>query len=77
MGKREPVFNVPWPVLLLLSLMGCVHVVRQFLGEDEGYWVLAALAFIPARYTEAAGALPGGEVAKVTSFVTHLSLIHI
>ena len=73
-GDREPIFNVPWPVLALLGLMIAVHVSRLFLTEDQGYWVLAALAFIPARYSEAAGALPGGEVAKATSFITHLFL---
>lgn len=74
MGDRQPIFNVPGPVLVLLGLMIAVHVLRLFLSEDLGYWVLAALAFIPARYSEAGGALPGGDVAKVTSFVTHLFL---
>lgn len=71
---RQPIFNVPWPVLALLGAMIAMHLVRLFLNEDQAYWLLAALAFIPARYSEASGALPGGEMAKATSFVTHLFL---
>lgn len=72
MRNREPIFNVPGPVLLILGVMIAVHVGRQYLSEESALWWLVALAFIPGRYTVAPGDLPGGEIAGVTSFLTHL-----
>ena len=43
---------------------------RELLAED-GAWLTAALAFIPARETGLADELPGGRIAAVTSFITH------
>lgn len=76
MRERQPIFNVPGPVLALIAVMIAVHVIRSFMGDADQLWWLVALAFIPARY--AAGAshllpdLPGGELAAVTSWITHL-----
>lgn len=72
MVQRQPIFNVPWPVLGLLSLMVAIHIGRQFLSEEDGLWWLATLAFIPARYGAVGEPLPGGDLAGLTSFVTHL-----
>ena len=38
---------------------------------EDGAWLTAALAFIPARETGLADELPGGRIAAVTSFITH------
>ncbi len=65
-------FNVPGAVLALLIAMTAVHAVRQFLDEQSDMWWLVALAFIPARYAGLASELPGGGVASVTSWVTHM-----
>lgn len=69
---KEPVFNVPGVVLAVLAIWIAVHVVRINLGEADGLWLLLAMAFIPARYAGMAATLPGGDVASVTSFVTHM-----
>ena len=55
--------------------MIAVHAGRQLLDEQSGMWWLVALAFIPARYAGLAGELPGGDVASVTSWFTHM-LVH-
>jgi membrane associated rhomboid family serine protease len=70
-SDRQPIFNVPGPVLALLAIMVLVHIVMQYLPEDEMLWWLTALAFVPARYAQGAGDLAGGEVASYTSFITH------
>lgn len=75
MASREPMFNVPPSVLGVLAAMGAVHAARMLLPVEDSNWLTLALAFIPARYSGAADLLPGGEVAAVTSFVTHM-LVH-
>lgn len=72
--KREPVFNVPGVVLIVLVVFLAVHAVRQSLpATEEGQleWLIA-LGFIPARYTGFASQLPGGHLAALTSPFTHL-----
>lgn len=73
MKSEEPIFNVPGPVLCFIGLMVAVHVCRSFLSPDTDTWFVYAAAFIPARYAgNPALELPGGEVAKYTSVVTHM-----
>lgn len=72
MPTKQPIFNVPMPVLLLIGAFIAVHVVRINLAPDDGNWLLLAMAFIPARYAGYAADIPGGEVASITSFVTHI-----
>ena len=73
--EREPIFDVPGAVLGALAVLVIVHVARGFLGEAEDDWLIWALAFVPARYDGYASAIPGGQTAAVTSFVTHM-LVH-
>jgi len=70
--EREPIFNVPRVVVVLLGAFAVVHLVRYLLPEEQAAWLTGALAFIPARLTGLASELPGGDVAGVTQFVTHL-----
>ena len=81
MSRDEPIFNVPASVLAVLALLVAVHVLLAALPDDWSTWLLLALAFIPVRYSGFAAALPGGEVAAVTSFLTyavvHASLVHL
>jgi membrane associated rhomboid family serine protease len=70
--EREPIFNVPGAVLGVLVVLVAVHAMRSFLSPETDAWMVYALAFIPARYSGFAAELPGGEVASVTSFVTHM-----
>jgi membrane associated rhomboid family serine protease len=70
--EREPIFNVPRVVVVLLGAFAVVHLVRYLLPEEQTAWLTVALAFIPARLTGLASELPGGDIAGVTQFVTHL-----
>jgi membrane associated rhomboid family serine protease len=55
--------------------MVAVHVGRSLLSPDLDTWVVYAGAFIPARYEGNLGMeLPGGDVARYTSIVTHMFL---
>ena len=71
MDQRQPIFNVPGVVLGLLVSFAAVHLLRWALPAEDGAWLTAALAFIPARETGLADDLPGGRIAAVTSFITH------
>ncbi len=73
--SREPIFNVPGTVLAMLAVLIAVHAALSMLSPDAYLWWVLALAFIPARYASAPIAFPGGDVADVTSFVTHM-LVH-
>ncbi|MDX2258583.1 MAG: rhomboid family intramembrane serine protease [Hyphomicrobiaceae bacterium] len=73
--RYEPVFNVPAAVTVLIGIFIAVHVVRGLLPTDLDDWWTVALAFVPARYNGHAEDLPGGEIASVTSFLTHM-LVH-
>jgi membrane associated rhomboid family serine protease len=72
LAKSVPVFNAPTVVLVTLAALIAIHVGRDVVGEDLDQWVVLATAFIPARY--AGEVLPGGSIAKVTSFLTHAFL---
>lgn len=74
-SRREPIFNVPWPVLLMAAVFIGVHLILQWMPPAESEHWLIALAFIPARYSGLAGEIPGGHLATLTSFVTHM-LVH-
>lgn len=75
MKSSEPVFNVPGVMLSILAVFVAVHLVRLYLPADDASAMLLALAFIPARYAGFASEIPGGDVAMITSFVTH-QLVH-
>jgi membrane associated rhomboid family serine protease len=77
--KREPLFNIPPVVTVLLAVLAIIHVVRiYFLTTDQDIEVLLTFAFIPVRYDTSVvlgGTLPGGFGAEVWTFVTY-SLLH-
>ena len=72
MSERQPIFNVPGVVVALLTSFVAVHVARYLLPDEQAAWLTAVLAFIPARLIGMAHELPGGDVASVTQFVTHI-----
>ncbi len=72
MATSQPVFNAPNVVLATIAALAALHVGREFLDQETERWVVLAGAFIPARYV--GESLPGGAIAKVTSFVTHMAL---
>ena len=49
LDHRQPIFNVPGVVLALLGSFLVVHLLRWALPAEDGAWLTAALAFIPAR----------------------------
>ena len=75
MQPRQPIFNAPGVVLGLLGLLFAVHLVRWALPPEQDLWFTVAMAFIPARLAGHAAALPGGQLAALTSFLTHV-LVH-
>lgn len=75
MDRHEPAFNIPPIVVIMGAVLIAVHVVRSLLPTAWDTWFTLALAFIPARYSGFASSLPGGDIASVTSFVTH-TLVH-
>ena len=72
MASSQPVFNAPNVVMATLAVLVALHVGREFLGPELEQWVVLAGAFIPSRYS--GDSLPGGEIAKLTSFITHMGL---
>ena len=77
--KREPLFNVPTIIVVLLAVLALIHGVRTvLLDEDQDIWVLLNFAFIPARYNSSVvlgGLLPGGIGADIWTFFSY-SLLH-
>jgi membrane associated rhomboid family serine protease len=72
LSHRQPIFNVPGVVLGLLAAFFAVHLLLWvILPAGDSEWLMVALAFIPARVDGDVADLPGGNVAIVTSFVTH------
>jgi membrane associated rhomboid family serine protease len=72
--RHEPIFNVPGAVVAVLVVMIGLHALRQLLPEPADQQLVLSLAFIPARYSGYAAQLPGGDLAAVTSFVTHMAV---
>lgn len=80
-SRREPIFNAPLVVVLLLGTLFCVHIAREwvlpgYLGQETVDRWTFALAFIPARYGSVVTEIPGGAAAGLTSFLSH-TLVHI
>ena len=73
--KREPVFNAPTAVIVLIAVLVIIHTIRLWLPVADDNYVILMLAFIPARLTEIGAGLPGGQIAGYTSLFTH-ALLH-
>src|SRR4051794_11996878 len=77
--QRQPIFNLPDVVVLVIAVLVGIHVIREYLlSPDFDFEIVLAFAFIPARITEAGqltAALPGGEGAAAWSFLTY-ALLH-
>jgi membrane associated rhomboid family serine protease len=69
---REPIFNVPGSVTIMIGSLILVHALRNFLSIEDDNWFVIAMAFVPARYAGEAGLLPGAPWAAQTSFLTHM-----
>ena len=79
----EPLFNLPGVVLALIAVLAGVHLLRVFVFTPQtDYEFLLEFSFLPLRYAspevlaQALGGatLPGGEGAKVWTFLTYAFL---
>jgi membrane associated rhomboid family serine protease len=73
-NPREPIFNVPAPIVASVAVLVLLHAVRVFLLTDEqDIDFVLTFGFIPARYggEVAIGSLPGGFAADLWTFFTY------
>jgi membrane associated rhomboid family serine protease len=75
-GRREPILTLPGALTLYVLLIGFIHL-RVLLPAELENWTIDVFGFIPKRYdsTLLDVSFPGGEGAKVWTFVTY-SLLH-
>jgi len=59
---REPMFNVPLVIALLIGLLLAVQGIRAMLGQYSDFEVLVAGAFVPARLTAGLGLEPAATI---------------
>jgi membrane associated rhomboid family serine protease len=73
---REPILTLPGALTAYVALLAVIHL-RVLLPPDLENWTIDVFGFIPKRYDSTLLAIdfPGGEGAKVWSFVTY-SLLH-
>ncbi len=77
-NPREPIFNLPAPIVATVAVLVLVHAVRiLLLTEEQDIDFVLTLGFIPARYGGeiGIGALPGGFAADLWTFFTY-AFIH-
>ena len=75
-AAREPLLTLPGALTAYIVLLAVIHL-HVLLPRDLENWVIDVFGFIPKRYdsTLLVGGIPGGEGAKVWTFVTY-SLLH-
>ena len=75
-GRGEPILTLPGALTVYILLIGLVHL-RVLLPPELENWTIDVFGFVPKRYdsTLLDVSFPGGEGAKVWSFVTY-SLLH-
>jgi len=77
--RRQPIFNLPDVVILLIAVLVGIQLVREnLLSPEINFAVQFTFGFVPARITftgPVGDALPGGEGAAVWSFLTY-ALLH-
>ena len=73
---REPLLTLPAALTAYIVLLAAIHL-RVLLPADLENWTIDVFGFIPKRYDSAllAVGFPGGEGARVWTFVTY-SLLH-
>ena len=75
---REPIFNIPPVIVVMLAIMAFIHAVRTFaLTPAQDNELLLLFVFDPSRYGSGllpGGGLPGGFGAQIWTFVTYAFL---
>ncbi len=76
-APHEPILTLPGALVVYIALLAVIHLVRMMLPFDIDDLVIEMFGFIPKRYdsTLLDVTFPGGEGAKVWTFVTY-SLLH-
>ena len=74
--QREPIFNIPGAVTVVIALIVGVHVILTTLMplQQGNLWTLR-MAFIPTRFSPEGAAFPGGEWARYWQFFSH-QIVH-
>lgn len=75
MDDRQPAFNLPPVILWSGALLLGIHLLVELLPFDLYSQMVLALAFLPARYGDAAFFLPGGAPARFWTPFTY-ALLH-
>ena len=52
-SPRQPIFNIPATIVVLIALMAGIHAARGLLPEARDADILARFAFVPGRFTVA------------------------
>jgi membrane associated rhomboid family serine protease len=77
--NREPLFNIPSVIVVVIAVLAIIHAVRTLLlTQQQDFEFLLTFAFIPARYDSSmvlGGTLLGGSAAEIWTFVSY-SLLH-
>lgn len=74
---REPMFNLPMPIMVLGAIMIVLHGLQDFvLSPALRQDLLLGFSFLPIRYSEAGQAFdfPGGFLGDIWTFVTYAFL---
>lgn len=73
---RVPAINAPAVVIAVLAVLVAMHVLRQVVSPAVDREILIYLAFLPIRFGEGGGELPGGLLVAYTSLFSH-ALLHV
>ncbi|MEO1609925.1 MAG: rhomboid family intramembrane serine protease [Pseudomonadota bacterium] len=73
--RREPVFNVPAVVIVVLLMLLAFHAMRELAGPFWDHKLMTYLALYPYRLGPDGSDEPGGGLVGVTSLATH-ALLH-
>lgn len=74
-SDRQPVFFVPRPILVFISLLIVVHLLRTFLSPDFDRFVIVMFGILPGRYMPGViSSYPWGLWAAFPSFITYAFL---
>ena len=52
-SRREPIFNIPRPVVGCIGVFFAIHSLRAFLPTESDFLLLLQFAFIPGQWTVA------------------------
>jgi hypothetical protein len=70
MIRTDLIINAPAVVIWLALSFLAMHLLSSTPAETANQ-IIMTLAFIPLRFIEGGEALPGGQLARITSFVSY------